>query len=103
MSVEPQTNTVADVRTWSEHYRALPWERPGFEWSDAEKLRGGVLSAFLLESGVPVLLAALARKDAALRAARCSLRDCACPINQPLGCRPCAVARQINAALNKEA
>jgi len=62
------TNTVADVRGWAEHYRALPWSRPGFEWSDAEQLRGNVISAFLLESGVTVLLAALERKDAALRA-----------------------------------
>ena len=48
------------------------------------------------------LLAMLKRKDAALRAARGSIRDCACPINQSTGCRPCAVVRQIDAALSKE-
>jgi len=48
------------------------------------------------------LLAELERKDAALRAARGSIRDCACPINQSTGCRPCAVVRQIDAALSGE-
>ena len=100
---EPKTNTntVADVRTWAEQHRALPWSRPRFEWSDAEKLRGDVLGTCLLGSGVPALLAALERKDAALQKARDMLLAPSGMCSQPQ-CRLCMAIRQIDAALSGE-